>query len=62
MAIQYLWCQADNVLPLVVLHQVQMLQCGYYVLLAYARLFTYLTVEMNNCPLMSGILTLYASQ
>ena len=45
MAFQHLWGQADDVLPFVVLYQVQMLQCGHYVLLAYARLFTYLTAK-----------------
>lgn len=46
-AFQHLWSQADDILPFVVLYQVQMLQCGHYVLLAYARLLTYLTAKIK---------------
>lgn len=46
--LQYLRCQTDDVLPLVVLHQVEILQCGDNILLAYARPFTYLAAQFNN--------------
>ena len=45
MALQYLRCQTDDVQPLVVLYQVEILQRGDYILLAYARPFTYLAAQ-----------------
>ena len=45
MTLQYLRCQTDDVLPLVVLYQVEILQRGDYILLAYARPFTYLAAQ-----------------